>query len=410
MDQVPTTGAFLGITHMFKKKKNGIRTEEKTFRNFWDEEMNSALKEEKDRNIYVSPLKLELPHVHLEKKLGAGVFGQAWTCTLADGLKYVVKFPVQYAVREGVGKPACISVTRRPSKKATKDNVHSFTLEMKNFERMMEPQSYVRDFAKGQHFASTMQDGSLPPEANRAKYTEYAAEMKKIMDIPGYAHMHRLHHIDILDKGRLPLLISEPCHGSLRGYSTAVSQDNNNRTLRPDPQTGEPSDLWLTLASHMVLAMEFMEARDFVSVDIKDDNILYNVVLDSANVPHMHFMIADYGWCTPSNFKNCDYPNPADQIPRGAPLFRPTDAPEPDIESSAMAQYQIICALELAVDRRDLGTSALPFDFSNPPTRISRGNPYFELIYLIRVAINGYRISKRFAVLASNLRDEGLLH
>jgi serine/threonine protein kinase len=348
----------------------------------------------KEQYVQVDPLQPTAEAVKLEQLLGAGTAGQAWTCTLFEK-KYVVKFPAQTPVSRLPDGTCRIRLLPRPPKAEIDQNLESFNFEFNNFERMMEPDVYTRDFVNGEHWPSRLHTDT--PEENRDRYVRYANAMRELRLLPGHAHMHQLLHIAYLDHNCLPLIFSTPCDGSLRGF-TQSCEATGNPALQPT--RGRPSKLWLSLASQLALAMKFMSSRGFVSVDIKLDNIFYKRAAGEEE-QQMHFMIADYGLCTSADYKGITCTEET-WVPRGPPALYPYHAYEPELRSDSMARHQIAIVLEMAVDRR----APLHFHFSLPPTLMSTA-PYLQAIYDIRSAVNGRQIDRYYAGLVSLLRADG---
>ena len=401
MDRVRTTGAFLGTTSVYNAHADGSHTFMGGFDNFWDRGIGPLLSTGSSRYVFPEPMHLSELDITLDRNLGEGGFGQAWTCTLARGGRYVIKLPRDTSlVHTADGRRHFISL-QPPSLKEAKENIRDFQEEIFNFECMMEPGAYIANFADGEHWPSTLH--LLPPEANQGKYREYAEEMKRIKTMPGYAHMHQLYHFAILCDGRLPVILSMPCDGSLENYIDMVESMRDDHSLRAHTQRG-PSDLWLSLGSQLALAMEFMEGRNFVNVDIKMDNILYHVVLDEEGTQHMHFLLADYGMCTTADYRPCDV-TLEEELPRGLKSFAPANAQNNVLDSASLAKHQIATVLEFAVDRRGirkLSVSPYIFEYTLPPTLIM-GNVYFDQIFAIRSARNGQEIASYFKQLANIL-------
>ena len=367
MDFIATTGAFLGTTIV--RDPDGTPIQE--FSNFWDRRIGPLLVRE--RHVDQRPIVLALGDIRLEKPLGEGSFGQAWTCTVARAGRFVVKFPVEAAVVPD--KEGWDTIPPADGKRSfSEQNIGAFQLEFTNFERMMEP-----------HVAGAAASG--------AKYREYMEEMLRIKATPGYAHMHPLYHIAVLDT--LPLIFSMPCEGSLYDYFEKLRL-RNDRSLRPK-RDGTPSDLWLRLALQLVLAMGFMEARDFVSVDIKAENILYRT-------HPMHFMIADYGMCTAASFKPCDHPRGGARVQRETSPY----CLHPHlIASGALSKCQIAYVLEHSVDLSEL-TEGKPFSRTLEHRPIP-ATPYFETVHSIKTAVGNESIALCFESLARALQADGIL-
>jgi hypothetical protein len=369
------------------------------YEDFWDERIQRELEVERNEPyVQVDPLQPTPEAIKLEEILGRGAAGQAWRCTLS-GKRYVVKFPQNTAVLQQADRTYTIWLTPTPPPEVTRENLRSFIGEFNNFERMMEPDEYTSEFALGEHWPSRLHTDT--PEENRARYLRYANAMRELRLLPGHAHMHQLLHIAYLDQGRLPLIFSTPCDGSLWGFMW-----RQGRETALQPLAERPSPLWLRLASHLVLAMKFMDSRGFVSVDIKADNIFYQWVMEDDDGPQMHFMVADYGLCTPSEYTTRESTD-ATWVPRGVPDFYPQHADEVLIRSDCIARHQIAVVLETAVDRTDVPGAEERFYNSLPPTLIAPRVPYFKAIYDIRCAQTGRQIDLFYAKLVSLLRADG---
>jgi hypothetical protein len=423
MDFIAATGAYLGKTNVYKANPDGTHAHVGQFSNFWDKRIGRLLEGGgADSGLLVdqSPVHLNPDDIRLIKRLGMGTYGQAWTCSLPGGDRYVVKFPREIHIKTTAGGEHTIGKRKYKKYDMTKlkkfkseyskrhgynmDALDEFKTEFGNFERLMEPHGYVADFAEGEHFAKGLVKTGLQPAENRGKYREYMEEMLRIKAIPGYAHMHPLYHIAALDGGNLPLIFSMPCEGTLYGYCTWL-RDQKEKLMRPK-RDGTPSDLWLRLALHLVLAMEFMEARGFVSVDIKCDNVFYKTVLDEGGAPNLHFMIADYGMCTEASFKPSEYKG-KEEVLRGPLEYCPAQIYLPEITSAAISKFQIACILEVSTDQKDLKKGDA-FSLSLKPSPISQ-TPYFQTICAIRTSKVDHQIHHYFNGLGRDLRADGIL-
>ena len=317
--------------------------EVQSFEDFWDPHLRAVLDADPHRYVVQEPLIVASGDIVVMKRLGVGSTGQAWTCTL-HGHKYVIKFPpgIKPATVFGVstsnvdqgGTPTDVQPagTKTDARPGHMDRLaEQYNAEFDNFERMMEPKIYRR---AGKHYADTMLRPAKGPLHNAEQYRAFFRAMENLQSHPGFKHMHKLYHVQMLDQG-FPAIFSEPCKGSLYTY---LPQMERGRKLRP-LASGAPSEMWERIAAHISDAVTYMVSMGFIHVDIKPDNILYQLTKDG-----VLFMLGDYGECQELGYT----PHPPKK--RGTALYNPPGQMEFEFSAHELALFQLASTLLSVVD------------------------------------------------------------
>lgn len=201
-----------------------------------------------------------------DKPLGKGAMGTAYRCMLR-GNPYVVKVPNKVELRSSdKGK------VRLPSKsKISSEIVQCFRMEISNAETMHEPRSVldwkIKNFGIREHREAIHR-------LSGTDVSRYKLEFDNHSKISGYQHIHRVFHLQVLP---YPMLFSEPCDGAT-----------------PDLY-GKANFVWKDFARQMLCAFEFTLQIEFVHVDWKPVNILYQL-----RAGNPWYLLSDFGACYPA--------------------------------------------------------------------------------------------------------------
>ena len=352
----PKTEAAISLTHVYRmvhQQGDGKQAQSEKevlgeFEDAWDPGIQTTLDNASDTEIYVEqePLKFDIADIQLEKHLGEGTYGKAFTC-MVKGRALVVKMHPDQSTRATNMKrpldaddvPQMIS-TERLSSRGLADTMEAYEMEMDNFEKMMEPPSVrearVQNKDRWVHFKMDNAD------VNRRHYKALQADMKMLQSLKGYKHMHKLLHMEVIDK--VPLIFSERCDDSLHRLLRQYARTNCYE-LRPTfiNNMFYPTSLWISIAQQLSDAMNYMLSVGYVNVDIKPANILYVVEGGS-----MVFKMSDYGMCEPKHTKESD--DNMVGYARGTPYFSPPKDMQEELTSEQISIYQLACTLISIVD------------------------------------------------------------
>ena len=296
-----------------------------------------------DAFVTQQPIALQLEEIRVKGKLlGEGGFGKVYKCQVGKR-HFAVKMPSATRVVDGI----ISSVESSTEEKS----LAQFNTEFSNFERMMEP-DYVRQKTRpGEHHVALSEESA---ERNRADYEMLYKEMRTIMGMQGYRNMHRLLHLHVV--GSVPLIFSEPCAGSLLDLQ-AQYRAENQRGLQPQTHNREyvPSPLWASIAKQLTSAMMFMKAREFVNIDIKPGNILYN----RTETQEVHCMLSDYDLCR--DLATRPYVMEPERLNFGTKMYNAALPVKRGMTAWQLALYQFAATLICLIDYGTMETLFLNF-------------------------------------------------
>ena len=268
----------------------------------------------------------------LDRLLGAGSFGAAFSCTTPEGeTGWVVKVPASEVRDEVV---AALNNNRRMAKKkkatrsvraflysqagrqpyvlkqclivAPDDEraarrkreriVDDFREECANAEQILEPALFVQSHTTGRP----------PDELDLARYQALVRAVERHRSHCGYAHLHQIVHFE----PSIPALLSERATGTLDELYAgmrAAARRNFSSSAAPAASAAPAEGLeyavgsgiappyWTRLAAQVADAVHFLlHFTPLSHLDIKPANILYK---GSADAPHC--LLSDYGLCAP---------------------------------------------------------------------------------------------------------------
>ena len=213
--------------------------------------------------------------------LGEGSFGAAYRCVVSEQYEWVVKVPygISPVVALSDGElvlPSTLDLSCRWC--GSKRTFDDFRKEAEVAEFLTEPHAYVQQLLHERRH-------DTPVHFTRDRVRELHAEMAAIRAHPGYAHIHKLVHLEVVQswKTPYPMIFSEPCDGTLQAYV---------RASYPFSDTNAPA--WRTMLRQLIAAVEFMYWRGFVHLDIHPGNIF--LVAPPPGEP-IFCKLADFGIC-----------------------------------------------------------------------------------------------------------------
>jgi len=270
-----------------------IRGMDREIGDVWGDEVHAAINDpSREYMVEQQALGFTLNDIELHEKLGTGTYGQVYSCTI-KGKGMVIKLNEKHEISTKTrSHDGAIKMTFKLNKvKRLETTVEAFNYEIKNYERMMEPKSFIKYIGPFRvqgwiHWDSTSR------EANSRQYNRMREELQLIQAHPGYKHMHKLLHFDIIKN--VPFILSERCDGTL---DMLLWKNTVERIDDFKPRAGVPSKLWLMLAEQLNHAACFMQDRGFMNVDIKPSNIFY-----AYPNGEMCFMVSDYGMCSEAQY------------------------------------------------------------------------------------------------------------
>jgi serine/threonine protein kinase len=218
-------------------------------------------------------------------KLGNGSFGTAFRCTFW-GSEYVIKIPNSLWRGNILTSDDEGFLMRDIAVQRTYDILklgatRSFRLECRFNEKAVDPFTHRR--LRGH------QAGRSLPKLSKQQYLEIIQELNTMKSHEGYEHIHKI--VGFVPE--LPVLFSEPCVGSL-GSLIERADITNIFAVEGD----KLSSAWLELAKQMGDAIDYLDVHgSIVHMDIKPDNILYNVTANQYGLPAYHWKLSDFGIC-----------------------------------------------------------------------------------------------------------------
>jgi hypothetical protein len=327
------------------------------------------------------------------KELGNGSFGTAFLCRVkgTEPATYVVvKLPNSFfesytaaaaATRNlrkrvrTVPPPLAILLEHRMNKYNDSENKHhkraveNFVEEFEAAELILEPQS-LRDARFRVAYDNLKKDadqrvvltdkeardeedalrrqlvGTPLPRVDAMQYLQIMEDLHGMRAYEGYHHIHPVLHLD----RSLPVIVSLAADSSLSVFRGLILT-NRLQWLSPNPDTAEPSALWVRIATQVASAIQYISAcTDLAHVDIKPANILISfsgqpttTYTQQAAAPTcIRCMLSDFGIClfkTQTNFHRF----------RGTAEYNPpwdTDIgcwmPKSDLTAQSLAYYQFI--------------------------------------------------------------------
>ena len=291
-------------------------------------------------SIIIRPRTVEaewIGQLKLDRLLGAGSFGAAFSCTTPEGeTGWVVKVPAS-EVRDEVVAALNNNNRRMAKKKATRSVraflhsqaggdrqpyvlkqclivapddgdderaarrkreriVDDFREECANAEQILEPALFVQSHTTGRP----------PGELDLARYQALVRAVERHRSHCGYAHLHQIVHFE----PSIPALLSERATGTLDELYAgmrAAARRNFSSSAAPAASAAPAEGLeyavgsgiappyWTRLAAQVADAVHFLlHFTPLSHLDIKPANILYK---GSADAPHC--LLSDYGLCAP---------------------------------------------------------------------------------------------------------------
>ena len=346
-----------------------------------------------------------LQGIKINKFLGEGSFGAAFTCEFSNPHKfgvisyYVIKLPINLITRIPHYKTSLQDKTLGEiSRHFFKNDDSLYAMDIMNSAFSIDKQDSIRDFRQEIHNAEAILQPPVyklrpllkprqPPVSTSAhhsdagtslknltadEYAQLIREMQNIRQQPGHAHWHPVLHVDLT----IPCIISAQADGSLNQLVQQMTDTQHREMYFQFGDAGQENlpKIWLTIAYQTGLAIEYMfEYSDKVHCDIKPENILYRFD-GMENNKKLHLWISDYGICAdnariPSSIVFQRFP--------GTPYFTPdiqdhagwSDIPKPPYVAVTIYQYMMTLITSLVYGDCDSGQVNLLFDEQFPDNR-----------------------------------------
>ena len=202
-----------------------------------------------------------------------------------------------------------------------------FLNEVQNFERIYETDFQLAKF-KGAKRATDISDSDLLLMQD---------QLHKLKLHPGRKHIHQILHFD----KDIPAILSERCNGTLHTL----------RTSRPGLFECIPdlSPTWKKVGHELASAIQYIESRGMVHIDIKPGNVFF--VWDPANKTQPIVKLGDFGLCHIKRgavtYIKAEYHN----LPIGDRTCMPKGWPKTneDFENEITLNAETLCHAELAI-------------------------------------------------------------
>ena len=270
--------------------------------------------------------------------LGSGGYGKVYPCRI-QSKEYAIKIPKCILWKRGTSLPENawmpFSTFLRHADTGTDSSLKT---ECSNAEKVFEP-SFLRLIRLHKHTKKTNQvDGPYAalrgvaaqlervgkklPLLSKDEYSWLAASMRRLMDHPGYAHIHHIYHFD----PTVPCIISQRANGCLYSMQRTIRHERDDgrphdTCLDPIAHTGSPLLMLSPVCSRIALqlgeALLFMhEESSIMLFDIKPGNVLYSLPPSSSpsgsatagrggaagghqrEMNKIHCMLSDFGICS----------------------------------------------------------------------------------------------------------------
>ena len=378
----PKTGAFLSQSQVYTEEGVSGKRVWGNFQDPWDPEILALLQREPGALVSHRPFRFSLGDIEINEYLGQGAFGQAYTCVVKDRPMVVKMAHDQRLVETGKRRadgtvPKVLQAV--PWRNYT--TCRTFLKEIENFERIMEPAS----FKDPQNNMPAWMKGT---GMNYSEHNAFHEELHRMMRHPGYKHMHKILHLEIVEN--IPLLFSEQCRSSLHNLVKLYARTCDCEVLRPKLQGNEyqPTALWWRVAQHLSSAVDYMLMREFITLDIKPGNILYKILPNG----EMLFMVSDYGMCEPVDSDD----STASLLEKGTDYYNPPEYMQTWLTSKQLALFQFATTLISIID---YGTDSIP-------QFILITNHEYDKVceYLYRSRNSENPINARFNILLQNVQ------
>ena len=215
-----------------------------------------------------------LGRLQRKQMLGRGGFGTAYLCIYQEPnthvtIPVVAKFPNEVDVVDSSNR-----------KQGKLDNVLAeFQQEALNAQLLLEGEMACSLFPAGQ-----------PMHASAEELGTIRAELKRMKAQPGYQRIHRLLHLVTFP---YPVLISEPCDGSLQNAVNANAAGQGQWPNLLFTIYGLPN-AWPVICKQICDGINYMHYMKLGHLDMKPDNVLYRINPKTAEI---QCYISDFGGC-----------------------------------------------------------------------------------------------------------------
>ena len=298
------------------------------------------------------PLAPLLPQLIMGAKLGGGGSGQVFQCYLMTsysgdtGLKPLVvklytKLIASKLLRVEQGKPimvvnprndkrfapmteTCFKYFEIENAKLFKAASLSLFLEVLNFQSIYETDFQLAKF-RGAERVTDISDSDLLLMQD---------QLRKLKLHPGRKHIHQILHFDKV----IPAILSERCDGTLR--TLRISKPALFECIP------ELSPTWKKVGHELASAIQYIESRDMVHVDIKPSNVFFVWAEGQPIVK-----LGDFGLCRTKQGPVTYIKNSSNKLPLGDKTCIPKGWPKNkfDFDNTITLNAETLCHAEFAV-------------------------------------------------------------